>query len=106
MGPWLLDALAVACAWLMFLIMYKFLPQHRVRWRAAAMGAAAAAVIWEVSRIAFAAMMSHSAGYGSLYGSLAGTVVVGVWVYLTATVMLLGAELAVVLQDADQTREG
>jgi membrane protein len=90
----------------MFLVMYKFLPQHHVHWRPAALGAAVAAVIWEVSRIAFAAMVSQSAGYGSLYGSLAGTVVVGVWIYVTATVMLLGAELAVVLQDPDRVEEG
>ncbi len=105
-ASWLLTMLPVAAAWVMFLLMYKFLPQEPVQWRAAAIGAAMAAVMWEVSRITFAAMVSHSAGYGSLYGSLAGTVVVSVWIYVTATVMLLGAELAVVLQEGAGTWKG
>jgi membrane protein len=88
-----------ACAWLMFLLMYQFLPQERVQWGKAIIGAGVAAVLWELSRIVFADLVAHSAGYGKLYGSLAGTVVMTVWMYLSAIIMLLGAELSVVLQE-------
>jgi membrane protein len=97
-APWLRAVVAPAAAWLMFLLTYKFLPQARARWPEAAIGAAAAAVLWEACRLAFAALLARSAAYGHLYGSLAGAVVVSVWIYLSASIMLLGAELAVVLE--------
>jgi len=65
-------------------------------------GAATAAIIWEFSRAAFVALVSRSADYGQLYGSLAGTVLVSVWIYVTAAIMLMGAELAVVLQEGQE----
>jgi len=105
-GPWAHAAITLGAAWLMFLLMYVFLPQERVRWRTAAIGAAVAAVIWEVSRLALATLVTRSAGYGRLYGSLAGTVVLIVWIYLTAAIMLIGAETAVVLQERKQLEEG
>ena len=100
---WADRAIILGAAWLMFLLMYVFLPQERVTWREAAIGAAIAAVMWEVSRFAFAGLVTYSTAYGRLYGSLAGIDVVIVWIYLTATITLIGAEFAVVLQ---RRREG
>jgi membrane protein len=90
----------------MFMLMYVFLTQEKVRWREAAIGAGAAAATWEISRIVFAALVSQSAAYGRLYGSLAGTVVAILWIYLTATIMLVGAEIAVVLQKGGEAKGG
>jgi len=95
-----------AGAWLMFLLMYQFLPQGRVRWGKAIVGAGVAALLWELSRAIFADLVARSAGYGNLYGSLAGTVVMTVWMYLSASIMLLGAELAVVLQERAEGQGG
>ena len=104
-APWASRLVPLAAAWLMFLLMYVFLPQERVSWRTAAIGAAAASILWEVSRLLFATLVTQSAGYGRLYGSLAGTVLVGMWIYVTAAIMLVGAELAVVLQKRAQAAE-
>jgi membrane protein len=98
LASWVTAVALPAGAWLMFLLMYVFLPQERVRWDTAAVAAAVAAVMWEVSRVGFGVLVTQSASYGKLYGSLAGTVLVGIWIYLTAAIMLIGAELAVVLQ--------
>ncbi len=99
LASWIIIIALPALAWIMFLLMYLFLPQERISWRTAAIGAGAAAVLWEVSRIVFAKLVAQSAAYGQLYGSLAGTVLLGIWIYLSATIMLAGAELAVVLRD-------
>ncbi len=104
-GPGATEAIVLGAAWLMFLLMYVFLPQERVRWKEAAIGAATAAVLWEVSRLAFATLVSQSAAYGRLYGSLAGIVLVIMWLYLTASIMLVGAEVAVVLQRRKEGEE-
>ena len=104
--PWAEQMIVLWGAWLMFLLMYVFLPQERVRWREAAIGAAIAAIMWEVSRLAFATLVTQSAAYGKLYGSLAGVIVVVIWIYLTASIMLVGAEFAVVLQRDREQGEG
>ncbi len=110
LASWVTVVALPALAWVMFLLMYVFLPQERVSWRTAAIGAGAAAALWEVSRAIFAKLVAQSAAYGQLYGSLAGTVLLGVWIYLSATIMLVGAELAVVLRDYqlgdDRSRAG
>jgi len=104
-APWVTTAVTVLGAWLVFVLMYELLPQGSVQWRSAAIGAAAAAAMWEVTRVAFAALVSQSAGYGRLYGSLAGTVLVSIWIYLTASIVVVGAELAVVLQERRDAQE-
>jgi len=96
----------VVAAWAMFALTYQYLPQGRVQWRKAAAGALAAAVMWEITRVVFAMLVSRSATYGRLYGSLAGAVVVVVWIYLCATILLVGAEIAVVLQCRAADRAG
>jgi membrane protein len=103
LASWVTLVALPAGAWFMFLLMYVFLPQERVSWRAAAIGAGASAAMWEISRVAFAKLVLHGATYGRLYGSLAGTVMLGVWMYLSATIMLAGAELAVALRDRQRT---
>jgi len=104
-AAWAHVATPLAATWVMFVLMYQFLPHERVSWRAAAIGAAAAAIIWEVSRFVFASLVAESAEYGKLYGSLAGTVLVSLWIYLTAAIMLVGAEMAVVLQKRELRTE-
>jgi membrane protein len=102
---WVGRAIVLLGAWLMFLLMYVYLPQERVRWREAAIGAVIAAVMWEISRFAFSTLVSRSTAYGRLYGSLAGIVVVTLWIYLTAIITLIGAEFAVVLQRRKEGQE-
>jgi membrane protein len=62
----------------------------RVRWLS--WGAAAATVMWLLASIAFSLYAEHGGSYET-YGSLAGVIVLMLWLQLTATAVLLGAEL-------------
>jgi membrane protein len=62
----------------------------RVRWLS--WGAAAATVMWLLASIAFSLYAAHGGSYET-YGSLAGAIVLMLWLQLTATAILLGAEL-------------
>lgn len=85
-------------AWLfifiLFLLIYRFVPARRLPWRSAGLAAAFAAVGWEILKGGFSLYVTRFADFGSVYGNLATLVVVVLWVYYSSTVFLLGAEIA------------
>ncbi len=76
---------------------YRALPNTRVPARAAAVATLAVAVAWELARWAFAAYLEMFGTYGRLYGSFGVGVAALVWIYYSATIFVLGAELAALL---------
>jgi membrane protein len=56
-------------------------------------GAALAVVLWAVSSVGFAFYLATFADYGVTYGSLGAAVGLLFYLYLTASVVLLGAEV-------------
>jgi membrane protein len=85
--------LAYTLIFLMYFLIYRYLPVRRIPWRIAAVGAAFSSVLFELLKSAFAFYVSHLANYGSAYGYAATTVVVVFWVYYSAVVFVLGGEV-------------
>ena len=80
---------------ILFATLYKMLPDRRVPWKSAYMGAAVAAFLWQITKVGFAYyLVNHSEGYTRLYGSLSTIVILVVWMYYTMAILLLGAEIA------------
>jgi membrane protein len=75
----------------------RFAPDFRTPWRFAAVGAVAFAVAWLVMTYLFGLYVAQFATYDATYGALAGIIVLMLWFYLTAFVLLCAAELAAVL---------
>ena len=65
------------------------------RLRLVSLGSAAATVVWVVGSLLFTVYVDHFSSYGQTYGALAAVVVVMLWLYLTAYIVLLGAEVNV-----------
>lgn len=61
-------------------------------------GVVTSLVLWMVLSISFSYYVENMANYAVLYGSIAAIVVVLLWLYMSAVVVILGAELAAVLQ--------
>lgn len=76
---------------LMLAMIYKVLPDVRIRWRDVWIGAATTAAAILASGVLIGLYISH-AQIASAYGAAGSLVVLLVWVYLTAMVFLLGAE--------------
>jgi membrane protein len=77
-----------------FLLLYLIVPNIRVRWRSAALGALVAGVGWELAKNGFANWMGQSVRYSTLYGSLATIPIFLVWLYVTWVIVLIGLEVA------------
>lgn len=77
-----------------FALIYKVLPNIHVPLRVACVGALFAALLWEAAKIGFGFYVAHIARTATVYGSLAGVVLLQVWINLGAAVTILGAEVA------------
>ncbi|WP_131836758.1 YihY/virulence factor BrkB family protein [Ancylobacter aquaticus] len=86
-------ALAVVVAFLITVV-YRFGPsRERPKWRWVSMGSALAALLWLATSAGFSWYVSHFASYEQTYGSLGAVIGFMVWIWLSMTVLLLGAEL-------------
>jgi membrane protein len=79
---------------ILFLLIYKYVPARRVPWRMALTAAIFTALCWEILKLAFAFYLTRIADYRSVYGGLATLVAVVVWLYYLSVVFILGAEVA------------
>jgi len=77
---------------LMFLI-YRFLPSAKVRSRSAVYGAVTSGVLWELSKHLFASLVAQGAAYAKIYGAMTGLVIFVLWTYVSALIILFGAEV-------------
>ena len=75
-------------------VVYRTAPDRdapRFRW--VSLGSLVAALLWLLGSIAFSLYVNFFGNYNKTYGALAGVVVLMLWLFLTAYVVLLGAEI-------------
>ena len=74
-----------------FLLIYKLVPNTTTHWRYVWPGALLAAVAFEVGKSVFVFYLENFAGLERIYGSLGSVIVVLVWTYLSAFILIIGA---------------
>ena len=96
--PWVWDAglLAIPAmlSFVSLLFVYWLLPNIEVRVRYIWPGALVAALGLELAKHGFAFYLGNFATYSVVYGSLWGVIALLTWVYLSANLLLFGAEVA------------
>lgn len=90
--------LGLLSGWVLFFLLYRFVPPRRVQYRVAAAGATFATVGFEALKLGFAWYVTSVADYSNAYGSLAVAAVLFFWVYYSSVVFILGALLARALE--------
>jgi membrane protein len=86
---------------LMMSLMYYALPnrdQSHSR-RAITLGALAGTGVWFLATIGFRFYITHIKHYGETYGFVGAVIVLLLWLYLTAYAVLIGGEVAAVLEE-------
>ncbi|MCG6940849.1 MAG: YihY family inner membrane protein [Thiohalocapsa sp.] len=89
--PFLLITLA-------FTFVYSFVPNTRVRYGPAILGALVAGLLWVSAGELFADFMAGSTRYAAIYSSLAIPILFMMWVYFAWLIVLVGANIAFYLQ--------
>lgn len=75
-------------------LIYRYGPNRpRPRWRWITPGAVVACVLWVGGSMLFALYVRNFASYNETFGSLGGVVILLMWLWLSAFIILLGAEI-------------
>jgi membrane protein len=89
--------------------LYRYAPDRdQPKWSWASPGSVVATVLWVLASVGFSVYVNAFGNYNKTYGALAGIIVLMFWLYLTAFVVLVGAELnaEMELQTAKDTTAG
>jgi membrane protein len=85
-------------------VVYRYAPNRdNARWQWVSVGALFATVLWIAGSLLFSVYAANFGRYNETYGSLGAIVVVMLWLFLTAFVVILGAEINA--ETERQTRE-
>jgi membrane protein len=87
--PALLVVLLVGLA-----VLYRYAPNRRAaRWQWVSVGSVFASVVWIAASFLFSWYLAKFNSYNATYGSLGAVAAMMMWLWISATVVLLGAEL-------------
>lgn len=97
----LLDALLIVRWPIMFCmgavgiaLLYRFAPDRRhAKWRWLTPGAVMACLMWVAGSIGFSQYVQHFGSYNETFGALGGVIILLTWMWLSAFIILLGAQI-------------
>lgn len=90
---YVLSVIAALSIWVMFVLIYRYLPLRRIHWRTALVAATFTTVMFELLKQAFAWYALNVAEYGSTYGNFLNLVILVFWMYYIAIAFVLGGEV-------------
>lgn len=79
---------------LAFFLIYYFVPRSKQSWQAALIGAVVAAALYLIARPLFLTYVGRFSNVNLIYGPIAALVVILLWTYVVALILLFGGELA------------
>jgi membrane protein len=97
---------AVLLMLLALAIIYFVCPDVEHDWRWVTPGSVCAVSLWVGVSLGFKLYVDHFGNYNAAYGSIAGVIVLMLWLYLTGVVMLLGGEINAEIERAASALRG
>lgn len=82
----------------LFTFLYAFVPNTRVRLRAAFGGGLLAGLLWQSASLAFASFVANSPNYNAIYSGFAIVILLLIWLYVGWLILLVGCQLSYYLQ--------
>ncbi len=82
-----------------FFLIYRFVPRRRQHWQAALAGTAIATALFLLARPIFVGYVVHFSNHNVIYGSIGAVVVILLWIWIIALILLFGGEIAAHTQE-------
>ena len=103
-SPYLLEALEWVAVLILLLLafatLYNFAPNHEpFEWKWISPGAIIGIILWIVLSGAFRLYLSYFDSYAATYGSLGAVIILLLWLYLTALVILIGGAVNAIMDE-------
>ena len=92
--------------WFAFTGIYTFMPNTRVRLLSAAAGGIVGGTIWQIAGFGFTLYTSKILVYSKIYGSLGVIPLFFLWLFISWSIFLLGAELSFAVQNFHLLKNG
>jgi len=98
-------AIVLVVLTVVFALLYNFLPRHKKpKWVWITPGTVIGIFLWLLLSYSFRLYLSYFNSYDKTYGSLGAVIILMLWLYLTALVILIGGAINAVLQEFTDPR--
>lgn len=98
---WLFNLVRVILPFLIvfvsFIVLYTLAPNVKIKIMSVLPGTAFSTVLFLVGAFLFSFYISNFANYNKTYGSLAGIIILMLWLYITGFILIIGAEINAIL---------
>lgn len=101
---WASFGLSLGLSTVMYFVIFRFFPHRRIFWGAALAGALLSSALWEVAKQLLRLYIAEVGIYDQIYGPLGILVAFVMFVYYSAIVFILGAELVAALEKGRYAR--
>lgn len=85
--------------WCALFLLYIFIPNTRVRYRSALIGAVLAGTLWELAQWAYIHFQIGAGNYNAIYGTLAAVPILMMWIFASWVIVLFGMEVVAAHQN-------
>jgi membrane protein len=85
--------------WIALFLLYMFIPNTRVRYLSALIGAMLAGTLWQLAQWCYIHFQVGAGNYNAIYGTLAALPILMVWIYLSWIIVLFGMEVVAAHQN-------
>lgn len=87
-------------------VVYYVCPDIKQDWRWVSPGSVFAVSMWVIVSLGFKVYVDNFGGYNKVYGSIAGVIVLMLWLYWSGLVLLMGGEINAEIEHAATERQG
>lgn len=87
-----------------FTFLYSFIPNTRVRLRAAIWGGLLAGILWQSGSAIFASFVASATNYSAIYSSFAILIFLLIWLHVGWLILLIGCQLAFYIQHPEHLK--
>jgi membrane protein len=98
--PWILKYVVpfFFTFWMCFLV-YKIIPNKKIHWKSTIQAALFTGLFWELAKQLFGWYVLHLGRFSMVYGSLGTLAIFFLWIYYSSAILLLGGEVAFLLEE-------
>ena len=98
---WIFDLIRVILPFiiilLLFITLYSVAPNVKTKIKSVFPGALFTSIIWLLGSFGFGWYLSNFGNYSKTYGSLAGIIILLLWLYITCFIIIIGAEINAII---------
>lgn len=97
--------LPLILVFIVFLVMYTTAPNIRLKIRSVIPGAIFTTIAFLLASWGFSFYISNFGNYSATYGSIAGVIILILWLYITGVIIILGAQINAIIHKRTLSRE-